>query len=96
MAKILTPEEDAAISVRRQRERQLDVQGWDVEGADDQQNKFFNNRLGQMFYADYYGNITESDAGMTFTRDMLEFIRLEGEISQIVELGIIPEFQQIR
>ena len=61
--------------------KQLDIEGWMCEGADDERIVFFNNEKDEMFYSDYFGNITS--ASCELTPDLGKYAELEGKIMQI-------------
>lgn len=88
---VLNNEQVAKIKSLNHKQIELDSSfgtsnGWMCEGADDEEIVFFNNDLGLMFYADYYGNI-KGNVDFEISDALKEIVKLEGQKCQIAYYG---------
>lgn len=81
MASMLTKEQTDKVKRIKQLERNLNIDGWMCEGADDDLLIFFNNEKDELFYADYFGNIKIRSCDVP--PDVKKYAELEGEIMRI-------------
>ena len=90
MANILSKEQSEQIRRIRTRQKELNLNGWMCEGADDDLFVAFNNDTQQSFSCDYYGNIQwaidKNDDSFELSEELKEFARLEGMICRIAYL----------
>lgn len=86
---ILSEKQTIKIKELQKQIRELNLEDWMCEGADDSQLVFFNNSQDKVFYTNFYGNITSNPDNVHITPDLKKLIELECRIEQICQLAQI-------